>query len=110
MPLSEHEQRALQAMEQALYQDDPVFAHRVRSGNASLDGRHRRTLSVFGVAVGLALMFAFCLTTAVAAGIASFLIMLVSLDTFWTNTRQVFEAILHGPANDPSRDRFRHGR
>jgi len=79
-------------MEQALSQDDPVFVHRVRSGNASLDGRRRRTLSVFGVAVGLALMFSFCLTTAVAAGVAGFLIMLVSLDTFWTNTRQLVQA------------------
>ena len=30
VPLSEHEQQALEAMEQALYEQDPAFAHRVR--------------------------------------------------------------------------------
>ena len=38
VPLSEHEQQALEAMEQALYEQDPAFAHRVRSENHSLLG------------------------------------------------------------------------
>jgi len=119
MPLSEHEQRALEAMEQAVYEQDPVFAHRVRSKSASLYGRRHLSLSVFGFVVGLALMLAFCLTTAVVAGVAGFLILLVSLDTFWTNPCRIREARLDdlarsgrtdGLANDHLRDRFRHDR
>jgi len=117
MPLSEHEQRALEAMEQAVYEQDPVFAHRVRSKSALLYGRRRFSLSVFGFVVGLALMLAFCLTTAVVVGVAGFLILLVSLDNFWTNARRIREARLHdlarsgwadGLANDRLRDRFRY--
>jgi hypothetical protein len=116
MPLSEHEQRALEAMEQAVYEQDPVFAHRVRSKSALLYGRRRPSLSVLGFVVGLALMLAFCLTTSVAVGVAGFLIMLVSLDTFWTNACRIREVRLDdlarsdrtdGLANDHLRDRFR---
>lgn len=85
MPLSEHEQQALEAMEQALYEQDPVFAHRVRSKNTLRHRPGRLTLSVLGFMVGLALMLAFCFTTAVVVGVAGFLITLVSLDTFWTS-------------------------
>ena len=98
MPLSEHEQRAFEALEEALHKQDPVFADRLRSKNAS-SGQDRRTLSVFGFVVGLALTLTFCWTTAVGVGVAGFLIMLVSLDTFWTNAR-----------NDRVRDRFRRDR
>ena len=58
-----------------------------------------------------------CLTTAVVVGVAGFLIMLVSLDTFWTNACRIREARLDdlarsgradGLANDHLRDRFRH--
>jgi Protein of unknown function (DUF3040) len=85
MPLSEHEQQALEAMEQALYEQDPAFAHRVRSENTSRHRPGRLTLSVFSFMVGLALMLAFCFTTAVVVGVAGFLIMFVSLGTFWTS-------------------------
>jgi hypothetical protein len=85
VPPSEHEQQALEAREQALYEQDPAFAHRVRSENILRHRPGRLTLSVFGFMVGLALMLAFCLTTAVVVGVAGFLIMFVSLDTFWTS-------------------------
>jgi len=119
VPLSEHEQRAFEVLEQALYEQDPVFAHRLRPESALLYGRHRLTLVVFGFVVGLALMLAFCLTTAVVVGVAGFLILLISLDTFWINARRMGEARLdnlarsgraEGPANDRLRDRFHHDR
>jgi hypothetical protein len=37
------------------------------------------------------LLLAFCLTTLPEVGVASFIVMLVSLDTFWTKHLQMFE-------------------
>ncbi len=72
-------------MEQALYEQDPAFAHRVRSENTSRHRPGRLTLSVFGFVAGLALMLAFCFTTAVVMGVTGFLITFVSLDSFCTS-------------------------
>ncbi len=85
-------------MEQALYEQDPTFAHRVRSENTLRHRPGRLTLSVFGFMVGLALMLAFCLTTAVVVGVAGFLIMFVSLDILWTSAGRMDKVRL-----DPTR-------
>ncbi len=87
-PLSEHEQRALEALEQALHKEDPDFAHRVRS-DVLLDARRRRAWSVL---VGLALTLGFCFTTVVAIGVAGFLVMFVSLYVFWLNASRILVA------------------
>lgn len=119
--LSEHEQRALDRLEQALYQQDPDFAHRVRSETVLLYARRRLTLSVLGFVVGLGLLLAFCLTTSVVVGVTGFLIMFVCLDTLWTNKRRMGEARLDDAARsaltkgggDPDtrhRHRFPHQR
>jgi len=87
VPLSEHEQRALDALEQTLYQQDPEFVHRVRADPTVAGARRRLVLSVLGAVVGLGLLLAFCLTTAVVVGVAGFLVMFASLSTFWTSVR-----------------------
>ncbi len=102
-PLSEHEQRALEALEQALHKDDPDFAHRVRSENVLLDARRRRALAVFGILVGLALTLGFCFTAVVAMGVAGFLVMFVSLYVFWLNASRILVA----KADDPPRSEAR---
>jgi Protein of unknown function (DUF3040) len=91
MALSEHEQQTIEQLEEALYRQDSAFVHRVRWEAAILSARRRIGLSVFGFAVGLALLLAFCLTTLPEVGVASFIVMLVSLDTFWTKHLQMFE-------------------
>ncbi len=85
MPLSEHEQRVLDELEQTLHQQDPDFVRRVQSGIASLRTRFRLALSVCGVVVGLILILAFCVTTEVIVGVAAFVVMFVSLHAVWTN-------------------------
>ena len=90
MPLSEYEQRVIEALEQALYEHDPDFDHRLRSANTVLDAAGRRlALSVLGVVVGLVLMLAFCWTTTVGLGIVGFLVMFVSLDIFWESASRM---------------------
>jgi hypothetical protein len=96
-PLSEHEQRALEALEQALHKDDPDFAHRVRSENVLLDARRRRALAFVGFLVGLGLMLGFCFTTVVAMGVAGFLVMFFSLYVFWLNANRILVTKAHDP-------------
>ena len=80
MPLSEHEQRLLEQIERALYQDDPKFASTVRSTNPRtyLVRRVRRGALIF--LVGLAVLVVGVSInrqpTTVILGIAGFLLML----------------------------------
>ncbi len=91
VPLSEHEQRVLHELEQALYQQDPAFAHRVRSENVYKFAGRNMKWSVLGFIVGLAVMIAF-FTWNVAVGFVGVLIMFASLVTFWTNVRRMGKA------------------
>ena len=91
MPLSEHEQRVLQELEHALYQQDPAFADRVRSESVyRFAGRYLKW-SIAGFVAGLAVMLAF-FTTSIFWGLLGVLIMFASLVTFWTNIRRMGKA------------------
>jgi hypothetical protein len=57
MPLSEHEQRLLDQIEQALYADDPKFAATVRSARAGRRLRRGLLFAILGGLLGLALVF-----------------------------------------------------
>jgi len=91
VPLSEHEQRVLQELEQALAQHDPAFAARVRSENVYRYAGRYMWWSAFGFCAGLALLVAF-FTASPVAGFAGFLVMLGSLVSFWTNLRRMGKA------------------
>ena len=91
VPLSEHEQRVLQELEQALYQDDPAFANRVRQENVYRYAGRYLKWSILGFIVGLAVMIAF-FTTSVFVGFLGVLIMFASLVGFWTNLRRMGKA------------------
>jgi hypothetical protein len=78
VPLSEHEQRLLDEIEQALYAEDPKFASSVRSAR-----RHRRfrssvLLGVLGVLVGLGLVLVGLLTTIVALSVVGFVVLVAA--------------------------------
>jgi len=91
LPLSEHEQRVLHELEQALVQQDPAFADRVRSENVYRYAGRYLKWSVLGFLVGLGVMIAF-FTTSVAVGFIGVLIMFASLVMFWTNLRRMGKA------------------
>jgi ferric-dicitrate binding protein FerR (iron transport regulator) len=107
VPLSEHEQRALEALEHALHEQDPDFAHRVSSGDTLLNARRRRTVAVFGFVVGLILIVAFCMSTVVAVGVGGFIVMFASLNAIWTSTSQMRQAKLDGASRPESQARRR---
>ena len=82
MPLSEHEQRLLEQIEQALYAEDPKFAHSWRTKNLRGMQRVRLVRAVVVFVVGLALLLGGVVTQAsstvlgIGLGVAGFLCML----------------------------------
>jgi hypothetical protein len=91
VPLSEHEQRVLHELEQALYQQDPAFADRVRSESVYRYAGRYLKWSIAGFVAGLAVMLYF-FTSSVFVGFIGVLIMFASLVTFWTNIRRMGKA------------------
>jgi hypothetical protein len=78
VPLSDHEQRLLDEIEQALYAEDPKFAASVRS--ARTRSRTRRTigLCVFGVVAGLALVLVGLIAQIIALSVVGFVLVVGS--------------------------------
>ncbi len=73
MPLSEHEQRLLDQIEKALYDEDPKFASTVRATDLRAVMRRRIRYAVVLFAVGFVLMLFFVANP--AFGIAGFAVM-----------------------------------
>ncbi len=74
MPLSEHEQKVLQAMEQAMYAEDPRFATHIT--NHGLHPNKRRiVVGVLGVIVGLGLVMLAALNQIIWLGAVGFALM-----------------------------------
>jgi hypothetical protein len=88
VPLSEHEERVLHELEEALYRHDPAFAHRVRSETVYRHAGRRALWSAAGALAGLVvLMLTF--TRSVALGFAGFVVMFVSLLALWSSLRRM---------------------
>jgi len=85
MPLSEHEQRMLDEIERALYQDDPKFATIV---SVSRIRRRRPILTAIAFLVGLVLLVVgvistqSILTVGVIVSVLGFLVMVASVGLF----------------------------
>jgi Protein of unknown function (DUF3040). len=80
VPLSEHEQRQLEQIEQALYREDPKFGRLVRSSDPRVHYKRKLAQAVIGIAVGAGLLAAGVVTHRVyleAAGAAVALLALV---------------------------------
>jgi len=75
VPLSEHEQRLLDEIEQALYAEDPKFASSVRSARARRRVRSSMLLCVFGVLAGLGLVLIGLLANVVALSVVGFVLL-----------------------------------
>jgi protein-S-isoprenylcysteine O-methyltransferase Ste14 len=78
MPLSEHEQRLLDQIEQALYAEDPKFASSVRSARTRSRTRRSVTLSIVGVIVGLALVLVGLVATLIILSVAGFVLVVAA--------------------------------
>jgi hypothetical protein len=75
VPLSEHEQRLLEQMEQQLSVEDPKFASAMRGSVARAKARRRIILGSLGVIVGLGLVLLGVSQGIVVVGIVGFALM-----------------------------------
>ena len=79
MPLSEHEQRQLEQIEQALYREDPKFGRLVRSSDPRVHYKRKLAQALIGVVVGAGLLAAGVVTHRAYLEAAGAVIMLLSL-------------------------------
>jgi hypothetical protein len=86
VPLSEHEQRQLEAIEQALYREDPKFGRLVRSSDPRVHYKRRLAQALIGVLIGAGLLAAGIVTHKVyfeAAGAAVLVLSLIWTTVSW---------------------------
>ena len=76
MPLSEHEQRQLEQIEQALYTDYPRFANAVRSSDPRVHYKRRVVEAALGFLLGVGMLVAGVVTKYIWIGVAGFVVML----------------------------------
>ena len=80
MPLSDHEQRLLEQMEQQLLSDDPRFASTMRGPRSRHAVRRRLVLGIGALLVGLTLLVLTVVTQrAIWIGAVAFVVMLAGL-------------------------------
>jgi Protein of unknown function (DUF3040) len=76
VPLSEHEQRQLEQIEQALYAEHPRFARAVRASDPRVHYRRRVIQAALGFLIGVGLLVAGVATKDLWIGVAGFVVML----------------------------------
>ena len=76
MPLSEHEQRQLEQIEQALYADYPRFANAVRSSDPRVHYKRRLIQAGLGFLLGAGMLAAGVVTKYFWISVAGFAVML----------------------------------
>jgi hypothetical protein len=78
VPLSDHEQRLLDEIEQALYAEDPKFAASVRSARRRSRTRRSIVLCALGVVAGLALVLVGLIAEIVALSVVGFVLVVAA--------------------------------
>ena len=76
MPLSEHEKRQLEQIEQALRAGDPRFADAVRAADPRVHYRRRVIVAVLGFVIGVGLLLAGVVIDVILIAVAGFVVML----------------------------------
>lgn len=86
MPLSDHEQRLLEQMEQALYAEDPRFASVLQGEDLRVRYRRRLVVAVLGFVAGIAMLMAGVVLNTTSSNfffillsVVGFVVMLVSV-------------------------------
>ena len=101
MPLSEHERRQLEQIEQALRAGDPRFAGAVRAADPRVHYRRRVIAAALGFLAGVGLLLAGVVVNVTVIAVAGFVVMLAC--TLWAVTsyqRMTGRATGRGPAED----------
>ena len=77
MPLSDHERRQLEQIEQALRADDPRFADAVAAASPRVHYRRRIIAAALGFLIGVGLLLAGVVINVIVIAVAGFVVMLV---------------------------------
>jgi Protein of unknown function (DUF3040) len=88
VPLSEHEQRQLEQIEQALYREDPKFGRLVRSSDPRVHYKRKLVQALVGVLIGAGLVAAGVVTRHVYLEAAGAAVLALSLLWAVVNWRQ----------------------
>ena len=88
MPLSEHEQRQLEQIEQALYREDPKFGRLVRSSDPRVHYKRKLVQALIGVLIGAGLVAAGAVTNHRYLELAGAVVLVLSLLWAVVNWRQ----------------------
>jgi hypothetical protein len=99
VPLSDHEKRVLDQIEQALYAEDPKFAQSVRARDPRVHYRRRMIQAAIGFLLGVGLLLAGVITKWVPMGVAGFLVMLTCAMWALTSWRHMHGT---GPRRPPA--------
>jgi hypothetical protein len=75
MPLSEHEQRLLEQLEQQLHADDPKFASSMESASARAFSTRRLVIGALVTIVGILVLLFGVSNQIIALGVAGFVVM-----------------------------------
>jgi hypothetical protein len=102
VPLSDHEQRLLDEIEQALYAEDPKFAASVRSARTRSHTRRSVLLCVVGIAAGLALVLVGLFTNLIALSVVGF-VLIVGACGYAAQTLRGRSRAVAGPTGGTSR-------
>jgi Protein of unknown function (DUF3040) len=76
VPLSEHEQRQLEQIEQALRVGDPRFANAIHTADPRVHYKRRVVAAAAGFVIGIGLLFAGVVINVIPIAVAGFAVML----------------------------------
>ncbi len=102
MPLSEHEQRQLEQIEQALYREDRALVRRVRSSDPRVHYRRRVAEALVGLALGAAMIAAGIVLPVIGLAVAGFVVMLLCSIWVLNSWRQMAGVALGAAPGQPA--------
>jgi hypothetical protein len=108
VPLSEHEQRQLEQIEQALYREDRRLARLVRSSDPRVHHRRRVVQALIGLALGAGMVVAGIVLPLVGMAAGGFVVLLLSGIWALNSWRQMATTTLGVPKRAPGGARRRH--
>jgi hypothetical protein len=111
VPLSEHEQRQLEQIEQALYREDRRLARLVRSSDPRVHYRRRVAEALVGLALGAAMIAAGIVLAVIGLAVAGFVVLLLCGIWALNSWRQMATVALGAvPAGQAAKRRSRRSR
>jgi Protein of unknown function (DUF3040) len=105
VPLSEHEQRQLEQIEQALYREDRRLGRLVRSSDPRVHYKRRVVQAAFGFAVGAGMVAAGVVLPLVWIAVGGFVVLLLSGIWALSSWRHMAGATLGVPGRGPATKR-----